>query len=203
QTLYLYKKTDGELQPEALQTTYFVPMTGHAEELRVNQADPANPEVVNGSFEETFGDGKLPAAWYYVRQAKVEEDGSAPAGGRRLTFANPVAGRPSKAVQAVGIDGKRVREIELSFSVRGSTQRPLQTVKQAAPGAFVEFYDKDRKKIGDGGQETWLEESGWEKQKVLIKVPPAAMLGVLWIGLGEAAGDISFDDVRLKATIVK
>ncbi|MGE0610375.1 MAG: protein-L-isoaspartate(D-aspartate) O-methyltransferase, partial [Pirellulales bacterium] len=42
QTLYLYKKTDGELQPEALQTTYFVPMTGHAEELRVNQADPAN-----------------------------------------------------------------------------------------------------------------------------------------------------------------
>ena len=43
QTLTLFQKVKGVLQPEPLQPTFFVPMMGQAEEERVCQRTPANP----------------------------------------------------------------------------------------------------------------------------------------------------------------
>ncbi len=42
----------GKLEEAALRPTLFVPMTGAAEEKREVKADPANPVLVNGNFEE-------------------------------------------------------------------------------------------------------------------------------------------------------
>jgi protein-L-isoaspartate(D-aspartate) O-methyltransferase len=54
QVLYLYRKKGGKLEPEALQTTFFVPMTGSAESKRKVKPDPANPSISNGGFEEVI-----------------------------------------------------------------------------------------------------------------------------------------------------
>lgn len=40
QMLYLFRKVNGELQKERLESTFFVPMTGRAEEKRVKLEDP-------------------------------------------------------------------------------------------------------------------------------------------------------------------
>src|SRR5262245_5692937 len=52
QTLYMLRKKGEKLESEALLPTLFVPMTGKAEEQRGKLPDPANPKVVNGSFEQ-------------------------------------------------------------------------------------------------------------------------------------------------------
>ena len=61
QTLYLLRKKDGKLESEALLPTLFVPMTGKAEEAREVKPDPANPQLVNGSFEEEAFKSGAPA----------------------------------------------------------------------------------------------------------------------------------------------
>ena len=116
QTLYLFKKVNGVLQAEPLQPTFFVPMMGRAEEERVVQADAGEPVLVNGDFKDVSGD--QPVGWYYVRQGKVETAGRTP-GGNCLTFRNDTPGRAAQALQAVGIDGRRTQEIEISLWVRG------------------------------------------------------------------------------------
>src|SRR6056297_2640284 len=62
QTLYRMIKKDGKLERQPLRPTLFVPMTGEAEESRQLQPDPANPQVVNGDFEQVSqrsGDDEL------------------------------------------------------------------------------------------------------------------------------------------------
>ena len=75
--LFRYIKKDGKLEPEALQTTFFVPMTGAAESARKIKPDPLNPAIGNGGFEDVIevpggkpGDepGGTPAAWCYMQQ---------------------------------------------------------------------------------------------------------------------------------------
>jgi protein-L-isoaspartate(D-aspartate) O-methyltransferase len=197
QMLYLYKKVDGELQQEALQTTFFVPMTGEAEALRVVQADSTKPAIVNGSFEETIGDTDLPTAWYYVRQAKVEQDRTSPEGKQHLRFTNDAAWHSSKAVQAIGIDGKVVHELDISFQFRGGVARRDKFKGQEPPGFFIEFYDNNRKPISDGRLELWPRKVDWSQGQLRVKVPQTAILGVIRIGLGQAAGELSFDDIEL------
>ena len=62
QMLYLMRKVDGKLEKEALRPTLFVPMTGEAEDNRKVQADPSNPQLVNGDFEERAA-RERPHAW--------------------------------------------------------------------------------------------------------------------------------------------
>ena len=73
QTLYLLRKKDGKLESEALLPTLFVPMTGKAEEQRAVKPDPANPQLVNGSFEED-GVQERGAAGLVLRAAGGVED---------------------------------------------------------------------------------------------------------------------------------
>jgi protein-L-isoaspartate(D-aspartate) O-methyltransferase len=199
QMLYLYKKVDGKLEQEALQTTFFVPMTGEAEELRVVQADSTKPAVANGGFEETIEDGAMPMAWYYLRQAKVVEDKNSPQGARYLQFSNDMAGRSSKALQAVGIDGKVVHALEISFRARGDVVRGPNRKGQELPGFFIEFYDKSRTPISYDGIELWPTKSDWRRESFRVKVPANAILGAIKIGLGQATGELAFDDIELHA----
>ena len=119
--LYLFKKVKGVLQAEPLQPTFFVPMMGRAEEERAVQADSGEPVLVNGDFKNASGD--QPVGWYYVRQGKVEAAGRTP-GGNCLSFRNDTPGRAAQALQAVGIDGRRTQEIEISLWVRGRQVQP-------------------------------------------------------------------------------
>jgi protein-L-isoaspartate(D-aspartate) O-methyltransferase len=200
QMLYLYRKVEGKLKQEELQTTFFVPMTGEAEALRVLQADSTMPTIANGSFEKTFGDEHLPTAWYYLRQARIVEDKDAPEGLQYLKFTNDVKGRESKALQAVGVDGKTVHNLEFKFWARGSILGGAPAKAEQPPGLFVEFYDKSRKPIGRDGLDLRTVQDVWRQETLRVKVPSAAILVAIRIGLGQAVGEICFDNIEVRDT---
>ena len=118
QTLYLLKKSDGKMVREALRPTLFVPMTGRAEETRQIKPDPANPAINNGDFEEVTGEPSKPVGWHYLRQAELITDGSAPSGGNYMKFSNAQPGRGCRALQGLAVDGRKVRELEVSLQGR-------------------------------------------------------------------------------------
>src|SRR5262249_27959968 len=90
QTLYVFTKKGGKLEREALLPTLFVPMTGKAEASRERKPDPANPQLVNGSFEEEpkfVSEGGQPG-WYYERQVTRLTSDLAPHGKHYVEFKN-------------------------------------------------------------------------------------------------------------------
>ena len=198
QTLYLLKKTDGKVVTETMRPTLFVPMTGRAEESRQVKPDPANPAVFNGSFEQVIGNPPIPAGWHYQRQLKLISDGNAPDGENYVVFSNAEAGRGCRALQGLGLDGRQVEALEISVKVRGRDIRPGQT-RQQVPLVAVIFYDEKRAMLGQGILGPWRGTFPWQAEKGTVKVPIRAREAILRIGLLGAVGEISMDDIRLKA----
>ncbi len=199
QTLYLYKKVKGVLQAEPLQPTFFVPMVGRAEEERTTPAEPAEPALVNGDFQKA--PDAQPAGWYYVRQGKVEASSRTPQG-KCLTFINAVPGRAAQALQAVGIDGRRTREIEISLWVRGERVQ-LGAGPDETPGLAVVFFNSDREVISRQGIGPWSGSFGWVQKRQRMEVPSAARLASVEVGLWGGTGKISVSDVALKVIAAK
>jgi protein-L-isoaspartate(D-aspartate) O-methyltransferase len=194
QTLYLFKKVDGVLKAEPLQPTFFVPMMGRAEGERVVRADVAAPVLINGDFKSISGD--QPVGWYYVRQGKVEK-----AGGTRdsvcLTFRNETPGRAAQAFQAVGIDGRRTQEIELSSWVRAKDVQP-GLLSEQRPTLAVVFFNANRQSVGRYALDSWSGTFDWAKKSRQIKVPTSARLASVEVGLWGGTGQMSVAEVTMK-----
>ena len=195
QTLYLYSKVDGELRKRALEPTFFVPMTGRAEDVRAMKNDSGRPELRNGSFEDTaFGD--LPAGWYYVRHGRVESDPLAPHGRRRMTFLNDVPGRWAQALHAVAVDGRRFGEMVVALHIRGHDVRSDSMGRQHFHAQVV-FFGPNRESLAKGNMGPWYGTRNWTRQSAVFTVPAAARLCVLAIGLCGGTGELSFDQVEM------
>ena len=119
QSLYLFRKVNGEMVPEPLEGTMFVPMTGKAEEQREVLPDITRPHLVNGGFEQATEGPAWPDGWYYIRQAQVERDEHAPEGDQVFAMRNSTPNNTAQALQAFGLDGRAVRSIRVSISARG------------------------------------------------------------------------------------
>ena len=198
QNLYLLTKQGGRLVTEALRPTLFVPMTGTAEGQRRIKPDPANPEVRNGDFEQVTGDPPAPAGWHYQRQLELVTDATAPSGKSYVTFTNSVPGRGCQALQGMAVDGRKVKQLEISLKVRGSEIRPGQNNRQM-PLLAISFYDENRAFLGDGVVGPWRGTFDWQTEKARIAVPVRAREAVLRIGLLGALGELSVDDIQVKA----
>jgi protein-L-isoaspartate(D-aspartate) O-methyltransferase len=198
QTLYLFKKVRGVLRAEPLQATFFVPMVGRAEEERAVPADPTEPVLVNGDFKNA-PDGQ-PAGWYYVRQGKVEA-GRTP-GGKCLSFRNDTPGRAAQALQAVGIDGRTTRQIDVSLWVCGR-QVHAGSLPEQRPGLVVVFFDANRRPVSKQGTESWSGTFDWVNNHLRIKVPASARLASVEVGLWGGTGQVSVAAVTLKAGAAK
>jgi protein-L-isoaspartate(D-aspartate) O-methyltransferase len=198
QTLYLFRKREGQLVREALRPTLFVPMTGEAEDLRRIQPDPAHPAIRNGDFEEVLDDSDKPAGWHYQRQLELVCDGRAPSGKCYVTFRNSEPGRASRALQGLAVDGREVKRLKVSLHVRAEDVRP-GVFRRDLPALFIAFYDENRATVGQGSMGPWRGSFAWQEQSTTIDVPPKAREAILRIGLFGAMGEISFDDIRLEA----
>jgi protein-L-isoaspartate(D-aspartate) O-methyltransferase len=196
QTLCRLTKVDSQLKREPLRATFFVPMTGLAEQKRQIKPDRIYTDLVHGSFEETAEESDEPAGWFYVRQARVVGDPRAPAGEKCVVFSNSTAGRNAHAMQAFGVDGRTVRQLVVSLWVRGSQLQAGQTERQQ-PKAIVEFYDSNRAPVGHAGLGPWSGSFGWTRQTTRVRVPPTTRLAVLGIGLFGATGQVAVDDVQV------
>jgi protein-L-isoaspartate(D-aspartate) O-methyltransferase len=199
QTLYLFTKKNGKLEAEPLRPTLFVPMTGKAEDVRVVQPDGSKPAVINGSFEEEpdNADAELPG-WYYQREQSWEEDAKAPQGKHFITFRNDVLGRTAHALQGLAIDGRKVSSVDLSAWVR-SKEVLWGKEKDMRPMVALTLYDGERREMGTSWLGPWHGDNDWHQKSINIRIPPTAREGILRIGLFGATGEVSFDDVRLKA----
>lgn len=201
QILYLFKKVDGKLVVESREPTMFVPMTGVAEEKREMKSDSARPNLVNGGFErELEGAQGLPAGWYYVRQAQIASDPDTPEGTACLGFSNADVGRSAQALQAVGIDGEQVTDLEIGYSVRLENVVPGSSPEQAA-NLNITFFDADRTPIGQGEMPAGQGSAPWTRRHLRLKVPRSARLAVVAIGLFGATGQARFDQVELHPLI--
>jgi protein-L-isoaspartate(D-aspartate) O-methyltransferase len=198
QTLYLFTKKEGQLQREALQATFFVPMTGTAEQRR--EVIPEGPftDLDNGSFEETIDESDEPAGWYYLRQGRAEASDGAPDGGRVLTFENATPGRSAHAMQAFGVDGREVDAIDVRLHVRGThlARGPLPQQQQAH--VLVEFYDEQRAPVGRGHLGPFNGSFAWKEESTRIEVPARARLAVIGVGLFGGTGTVSYDHVTIR-----
>jgi len=196
QTLYLMRKVDGKMVAEALEPTFFVPMNGTAEELRAVKPDSPVSALVNGNFEEgTRADH--PLGWYYVRQGRVVLRPGAD-GGHCLMFQNSTSGRGSQALQALGVDGRVVPELEVAAMVRarGVTPGPLP---EHLPKVLITFFDVDRAPAGQAELGPWFGTFDWTQKATRVHVPPSARVAIIAVGLLGATGELSIDDVEIRA----
>ncbi|MEX2558346.1 MAG: protein-L-isoaspartate(D-aspartate) O-methyltransferase, partial [Pirellulales bacterium] len=200
QTLYLFRKQDGKLVSEVLLPTLFVPMTGAAEERRQVQPDPLKPAIYNGGFEELSAEGEQahPLGWHYVRQMQRVEAADAPQGTSYVTFDNQVPGRGSQALQAFAVDGRHVRQLDVSLYVRIQEVRPGQSIQQL-PLLGITFYDERRYVVGRQIVGPWRGSFAWRRERELLPVPPRAREAILRIGLLGAVGQLSLDAIELEA----
>ena len=200
QTLYLFKKKDGQLEKEALRPTLFVPMTGTAEAQRQVKPDPLRPTLVNGSFEETASEGNatVPVGWHYVRQAQVIDDPLSPEGKRHAGFNNLEAGRGSQMLQAFAIDGRKVSQLDVSLRIKGNMIRPGQASTQL-PVLAITFYDENQNTVGERFMGPWRGSFDWQLERETISVPVKSAHAIARVGLFGATGELFVDDVRLAA----
>ncbi len=197
QTLYRLRKVAGKLESETLEPTFFVPMTGTAEERRQRREDSGLPNLVNGGFEAVDAAGQ-PLGWYYVRQAEVVAGPEAPAGERFLRFRNETAGRGAQGLQALGIDGRRVRQLDVSVRVQTRDVRPGQT-PQEVPHLGLNFFDEQRTPLGTENLGPWTGTTAWATKRARIRVPSRCRVAVLAVGLFGATGELGIDQLSLKA----
>ncbi len=198
QSIYLMKKVDGKLVSEALLPTLFVPMTGRAEQRRETKPDPTNPTLYNGGFEEVFDDSPKLVGWHYQRQLHVISDEEAPLGENYVTLRNKEPGRGAHALQGFGLDGRKVHRLRVSLHVKGEEIRPGQDMRQL-PMVIVSFYDENRAEVSHRRIGPWRGTFPWRKEAEQFKVPPKTREALLRFGLLGAVGEVSFDEIEVKA----
>jgi protein-L-isoaspartate(D-aspartate) O-methyltransferase len=197
QSLCLMKKSGGKMQTEFIESTFFVPMTGQAEAIRRTKNDTGLPELVNGSFETALAGGE-PTGWYYLRQASVVEDARAPDGNAVLQFSNTTAGRNSQALQSMAVDGRKVREIDVSLWIKMDQVRKGQT-NEHSPRLELVFFDAQRAPVGSSVLGPWRGSGGWTKKRMRAKVPEQARLMGIAVGLFGGTGQLTIDNLAVEA----
>jgi protein-L-isoaspartate(D-aspartate) O-methyltransferase len=199
QTLCTLVKSGGKLTIQSRDPTFFVPMTGQAESLRPDEgADEPITPLVNGGFEELLEPGK-PAAWYYLRQATIEDGGRDDRSRHCITFANLVAGRGSQALQAIGVDGRRVGELEVDLWVKAVGVRPDETsAEKGGAKLVISFFDADRSPVGLESAGDWRGSFDWQRHHDRLKVPRDARVAILAVGLSGCTGRLSCDDIEIR-----
>jgi protein-L-isoaspartate(D-aspartate) O-methyltransferase len=196
QTLYLFRKKDGKLESEALLPTLFVPMTGKAEDVRAVKPDPANPKLINGSFEEEAFKGGGQPGWYYERMVKWQADAKSPDGEHHIVFENDEPGLDAHLLQGLAIDGRKVSELAISGWVKLDGVVP-GAGRELAPGIGLTLYDDQRRDLGTLIIGPWNGTTEWHEQAKTFRIPANAREGIFRIGLFGATGKAAFDKLSI------
>ncbi|MFM8636100.1 MAG: protein-L-isoaspartate(D-aspartate) O-methyltransferase [Planctomycetia bacterium] len=205
QMLVRLTKRDGVLVRETLAPSLFVPMTGAAEEARQVQPDGGRPTLANAGFEEIVEETKVPTAWYYGRQIEIIETADAPEGRRHLRLENSQPGRPAHLFQGFPVDGRKVRQLGISLSVRGEGLRQGLAAAEV-PAVAVTFYDERRARSSrvtvapsSTSADRWQGSFGWRRAEGTVAVPAWAREAIVQVGMMGATGRLDVDDVLFQS----
>lgn len=198
QTLYMMRKKNGKLEREALRPTLFVPMTGTAEDQRQVLADPANPKLMNGGFEDELIGGEHVPGWYYQFGMHVGESNDIPPGSKRhIVFENQVAHRPALLLQGIPLDGRLIRKIRLSGWVSTTNVKSGGTDDEK-PAMVIQFLDENRNRILLSHVGPFTGTRDWKKEHHDFDVPAAAREALITLGMFGATGTTRFDNIELE-----
>ncbi|MFQ5732069.1 MAG: protein-L-isoaspartate(D-aspartate) O-methyltransferase [Planctomycetaceae bacterium] len=196
QVFHLLEKKDGKLTRKKLIPTLFVPMTGVSEGKRKVKPDPANPKVVNGSFEVDANKDGLPDNWHYQRQTKFATTG-APDGKRYVVVENSEPEGRAQLLQGMALDGRRVKRITISVTARYFRVARGPSAHHR-PGVLVHFFDSIRKPAGTVGLKTLTgTQDAWMTLSRTVAVPARAREAIIQVGLNGGTGRLEVDDVKL------
>ena len=196
QTLMRMRKKGDSLEKEALRPTLFVPMTGAAEDARKVQADPANPTLINGDFEEQpLKTGDVPG-WYYQRGMQWNADKHSPSGEHYVSFSNDEAGTPTTLLQGFAIDGAVVRKLKISGFVRTQNVTKGQD-NDEWPAITIQFFDAKRERLALNWIGPFRGTTAWLEKDKEFDVPINTKEAILSIGLFGALGRVSYDNIRI------
>jgi protein-L-isoaspartate(D-aspartate) O-methyltransferase len=197
QTLTLMRKKGKELQREALRPTLFVPMTGAAEDQRKVHADPKNPSLINGDFEEPpLPSGDVPG-WYYQRGLTWNADQKSPSGKHYVSFTNDNPGSPTTLLQGFAIDGRVVSRLRVSATVK-SENVAMGQVRDELPAVTVQFFDEQRKRLMVYWLGPYQGTHRWHTDQKVFRVPAGTREAIISIGLFGGVGKVAFDDVKIE-----
>ena len=195
QVFHLFEKIEGKLVQTKLLPTLFVPMTGQMEELRKIQPDPANPEIVNGSFEDDENEDGLADGWHYLRRGEISDD--AAAGTASIRFENDERGRNAHMLQGMAIDGTQVRQARVSWAMKSENIGAGRNSNEY-PGIVFYFYDGRRIPIDRVVIGPWLaDQENWTRSGVLINIPRGAKEAIVQAGLNGATGTLYLDELKI------
>ena len=195
QSLCLFIKSKGKLQRQDLEATFFVPMTGQAETLRKKTETMPFTGLIHGGFERS-NDRQEPEGWYYIRQAKTSPLDSAPEGAQVLRLTNRDRGRHAQVLQAVGLDGRQVAQIDTQYWIRTRGVKPGQSEKQV-PQMRLTFYDEKRFALTTAQFGPWQGTSPWKLETQSVNVPKKTRLAVLMVGMFGAVGTVELDAITM------
>ena len=116
-----------------------------------------------------------------------------------LTFTNLEPGRASQALQAFPIDGREVRQIQVSLDVRGANIQPGRSSNDL-PMFVIVFYDERRAILKTLGIGPWRGTLDWRHETEKFDVPVRAREAIVRIGLFGGTGEFSLDNLVLKVT---
>ena len=202
QTLYLMRKTKGELKSEALRATLFVPMTGEAEAQRKVKPDPTHPQIANGSFEDVNAaskDKEEAAGWHYQRQLTLKSDvDDARTASASSPFTTPSWSRLPRAAR---LRRRRPRSLGAGTHASGCAA----TTSASGGAKPTNGRGSWSRSTTIGGPPSARNRSARSpapstggKKRADIRVPLKAREAILRIGLLGAVGELSLDDIRLQ-----
>jgi protein-L-isoaspartate(D-aspartate) O-methyltransferase len=193
QEMCLLEKKGGKLVRKNVMPTYFVPMTGQSDKERTVKPDPSNPKIRNGGFEEREEDGQL-AGWYNQRQMTLV-DKEAPQGHSCVRFDNDEPGLRSHALQAIGVDGRRVARLRFTF--RWRAEHVVDGKESFQKAGLQVTFDDSRKFVGEEIASHLEGTAAWQSIGATVTVPEGARQAVIAIGLNGATGTLWIDDVAM------
>lgn len=195
QVFHQFEKKGGKLEEKKLISTLFVPMTGKSEAQRQVKPDPANPTILNCSFEIDANEDGLADHWHYQRLTTLVED-NVPAGHRCVCFESENPDRPAQALQAAAIDGSKVGLLELR--ARYKTEKVVSGRESyETASVMIHFYDENRRPFENAILGPWTGTHDWSTAKKTVNVPKQAREMVVHIGLNGATGKLWLDDLQI------
>jgi protein-L-isoaspartate(D-aspartate) O-methyltransferase len=115
-----------------------------------------------------------------------------------VTFRNDTQGRPTNLLQGLALDGRAVKRIKLSASVKVADVK-AGFDRDELPAVTIRFYDDQRSLLGTQWLGTFRGTRAWRLESQVFRVPAECREAIVSIGLFGATGEASFDNIRLEA----
>jgi protein-L-isoaspartate(D-aspartate) O-methyltransferase len=193
QMLYRMRKVDGKMERESLQPTLFVPMTGQAEDNREVSPDPANPKLLNASFEEDLIKDFHVPGWYYQFGCTVLTGDGFPMGRRIVEFTSQDPEQPSMLLQGLPLDGRVIKRVKLGGWIRTDNVRLAGLDRTKSPSVAIQYFDEKRNRIGINYVGMLQGTNAWKLHVDEFRVPPLTREAIISVGLLGAVGTAQFD----------